>query len=523
MAVVILGVTACFLSTGIAEATSLTSPTGTVATPTIKAEAEGHVVLDNPITKIECASTVTGSITVHGNGKSASGPITSLSFTGCTEEWHVTVVLGGSLSVNGTTGTYNGDVLSTGATVETTRFGTTCRYSTNATTIGTLTGGTPATLDISASIPFHSGSVFCGSGATSWTGSFKVTSPSSLYVDPEVREPIPSTVTSPTGTVATPTIKAEAEGHVILDNPIAKIECASSGEGKVEGHGGGSPAGGLISTLAFTGCTDEWHVTVVSGGELTAEWASGYNGTVFSEGATVEATRFGITCRYKTEDTHIGTITGGEPATLHISGSIPKHSGSIFCGNNPTRWTGSYRVTSPSALYIDKEVVPGNTITSPTGTVATPTIKAESEGHVALDHPIAKIQCRWSFEGTVKSHEGEAAEVPLASLSTTGCTEEWHATTTVAGKLIITGTGGYNGTVTWSGGTVEMTRSGLTCRYKTENTDIGTLTGGSPATIDIEGKLPFHSGSPLCGEEAYSLTGSLKLTSPSSLYVDEAA
>jgi hypothetical protein len=65
-----------------------------------------------------------------------------------------------------------------------------------------------------------------------------------------------------------------------------------------------------------------------------------------------------------------------------------------------------------------------------------------------------------------------------------------------------------------------MTRSGTTCRYKSENTAIGTLTGGTPATIDIEGKLLPDGGSPLCGEELYPLTGSFKVTSPSSLFVD---
>ena len=166
-----------------ASADTATSPTGTTYTGTIHAESEGHAILHNPIAKIECPSTVHGHIEVHGAGKTVSGKITTLTFGPCTDEWHVTVVSAGSLSVHGVTGTENGDVFSTGATVEATRFGLTCRYTTNNTTIGTLTGGSPATLDINASIPFHSGSIFCGSGATAWTGAYKVTTPSSLYID----------------------------------------------------------------------------------------------------------------------------------------------------------------------------------------------------------------------------------------------------------------------------------------------------------------------------------------------------
>ena len=166
-----------------ASADTATSPTGTTYTSTLSATAEGHAILHNPIEKIECASSVSGPITGHGAGKPVTGTISSLTFTGCTNEWHVTVVSGGTLSANGITGTYNADVFSSGATVEATRFGITCRYSTNNTTIGTLTGGKTATLDISANIPFHSGSIFCGSGATAWTGSYIVNTPDELYID----------------------------------------------------------------------------------------------------------------------------------------------------------------------------------------------------------------------------------------------------------------------------------------------------------------------------------------------------
>jgi len=88
------------------------------------------------------------------------------------------------------------------------------------------------------------------------------------------------------------------------------------------------------------------------------------------------------------------------------------------------------------------------------------------------------------------------------------------------GSIFFHWTSGYNGTVTSSGMTVEKTRFGITCRYATSNTTIGTITGGSPATLDASGSLPFHSGSPLCGEGATTSTGSYKLTSPSTLLVD---
>jgi hypothetical protein len=169
---------------GTAAATTLTSPTGTVYTGTLKAQNEnGHATFHNPVARIECNVGLEGSIGQHGVGVTAAGNVSSLTFTNCTNSWHKTTNVGGTLEIH-STGGYNGTVTSTGATFTSTRFGIECRYVTNQTDIGTLTGGSPATIHIKASIPFHSGSTFCGSGATPLTGSIAVTSPTSLYVDP---------------------------------------------------------------------------------------------------------------------------------------------------------------------------------------------------------------------------------------------------------------------------------------------------------------------------------------------------
>jgi len=165
-----------------------------------------------------------------------------------------------------------------------------------------------------------------------------------------------TSITSPTGTVATPTIKAEKEGtHITLANPIATINCSSTIEGKVEGHGSESPATGKVSALSFAGCTNSWTVTTVATGELAVEWTSGYNGTVWSTGLTVHATRLGVTCNYATSATKLGTITGGTPATIHLEALIPVHSGSSgLCGTGTAKLEGSYKLTSPESLFVDE-------------------------------------------------------------------------------------------------------------------------------------------------------------------------
>jgi len=203
-------------------------------------------------------------------------------------------------------------------------------------------------------------------------------------------------ITAPEGTIATPTINAESVGYVVLDNPIADIACASAVEVKIEKHGKAVTAEGGIGTLSFSSCGNEWHVTVITPGVLELHWTAGARGTLTSTGATIEATRAGTSCFYKTEHTDIGSITAGSPARFHIEAKIPFHRGSGLCGEGATTWTGTYRVTSPSSLYVDDSSEnPSSQLTSPTGTIATPTIKAESEGHLALDHPLASFECQW--------------------------------------------------------------------------------------------------------------------------------
>ena len=164
--------------------------------------------------------------------------------------------------------------------------------------------------------------------------------------------------TSPAGTIYTGKLHASSGKHVVIDNPVAKIECNSTLEGAVEVPGGGEPVAIPITSLTFTGCTNSWTATVNSPGKLRLHSIAGSNNaTVTWSGATVTFTRFTVTCRYKTEATHIGTLTGsnttGGTATLDLSGGLPFHSGGELCGTGPTSFTGSYSVGTPDYLDVD--------------------------------------------------------------------------------------------------------------------------------------------------------------------------
>lgn len=150
------------------------------------------------------------------------------------------------------------------------------------------------------------------------------------------------------GAAATPTLHVASEGHIVLLNPIAKIECGLTAEGKIESHGPGVAVKGDISKLEFPGCTNSWHVTTEKAGFLEAHYTSGHNGILVSSGLLVKTTRFGIvSCNYETNNTTLGTVTGGEPATLHVAASVPLAAGSSgLCGSGSTELEGSVAFTS---------------------------------------------------------------------------------------------------------------------------------------------------------------------------------
>jgi hypothetical protein len=164
-----------------------------------------------------------------------------------------------------------------------------------------------------------------------------------------------TTLTSPAGTLYTGEIQTASQGHTKLHHPMVVVECNSKLDGVMESHGSGVTATGKVTKFTFESCTNSWHKTTAVLGALEVHHISGTsNGTVTSHGTTITTTRFGVICNYLTFNTHVGTLTGGSPAILHIEGQIPVHSGSsAFCGTAPIQWTGSYKVNVPTSLFVD--------------------------------------------------------------------------------------------------------------------------------------------------------------------------
>jgi hypothetical protein len=148
-----------------------------------KIESTGtNAVLKAGFATITCGhSEVDGKVeNAGGVGVPVSGAINRLTFTECNAT--VNVLKRGELIVHHIAGSDDGTVTSKGAEVTVSTAGTSCTYGTpNATHIGVLTGGSPATLHASASLTRIAGGFLCANPAT-WTATYTVSTPNPAHI-----------------------------------------------------------------------------------------------------------------------------------------------------------------------------------------------------------------------------------------------------------------------------------------------------------------------------------------------------
>ncbi|MGN6276246.1 MAG: hypothetical protein ACTHNP_10010 [Solirubrobacterales bacterium] len=157
-----------------------TYPKGTEIVASL--EKETTAILRNTESSIvdTCTGSETKGKTENESGTSVSGPISSLTFTGCSNP--TSVLKNGSLSVTNISGTNNGTVTAKESEVTISVFGTTCTFGAGGgTTLGTLTGGAMATMDIKAVVNLVAGSFLCPKTAV-WEAKYTVTKPEPLFV-----------------------------------------------------------------------------------------------------------------------------------------------------------------------------------------------------------------------------------------------------------------------------------------------------------------------------------------------------
>ena len=182
---ILVAAAALSASAGTASAAIFTSPANTVYTSTIKAELEGTTSLHLPASgvTITCQkSTLETKVERHGKDITAGGNISGLTISDCGTNNSVAVKKNGALEYHTTTIGSATITWSGGEVTAELSFGFSCTFTTSNTDIGTITGGTPATIDVSYKVPRTGDSFLCGTTGE-WTGSYKVVSPSTLLVD----------------------------------------------------------------------------------------------------------------------------------------------------------------------------------------------------------------------------------------------------------------------------------------------------------------------------------------------------
>lgn len=148
---------------------------------------------------------------------------------------------------------------------------------------------------------------------------------------------------------------ASAEASIKFSGPFG-ITIATCTESTVTGtqNNNGGPGEAVTSTLTsltFGGCNRP--ITVVSPGTGSLQWIAGTdNGTLFTSGTTVLVHEipapFPSTCAYVTNNTLIGTATGGKPGTLDLSATITTETEG--CPNGIL--SGQYVATEPTAAWV---------------------------------------------------------------------------------------------------------------------------------------------------------------------------
>jgi hypothetical protein len=134
-------------------------------------------------------------------------------------------------------------------------------------------------------------------------------------------------------------------GFVTLECSHSEFDLKTSNQGSAT-----ETVEGNINTLVYSSCNAT--TNVLKKGILIFHYTSGSNATVTSHGTEVTYAWGSTSCTYGTPTaTSIGTLTGGSPAVLNASMSMPRIAGGFLCAN-PASWTATYTFTTPNPLEV---------------------------------------------------------------------------------------------------------------------------------------------------------------------------
>jgi hypothetical protein len=161
-------------------------PSGTTIDASVESGTKATLETLGGLIRDECSeSTVKGSTTTTGSSsETIKGTVetANLSFGGCTAT--TDVLEGGELEVHWIAGTDNGTLTAKKFQVTVVIGGESCIYGTGTTgtDLGTVTGGSMATIDVSATVTKQAGSGANCTSTSNWTAKYTVTSPEPLTI-----------------------------------------------------------------------------------------------------------------------------------------------------------------------------------------------------------------------------------------------------------------------------------------------------------------------------------------------------
>jgi hypothetical protein len=155
-------------------------PANTVITTTL----EGSSTVKNGSTTLSSCTGGKFTSTIVNAGSSTStvtGSNTTVDLESCTSSIHTENL--GSFEIHHISGTADGTVTTSGMVIGNTVFGTNCLYETGSgKDLGTLSGGSPASLSINASLNESEPRKFICPDTATWTAKWIATSPKPLYM-----------------------------------------------------------------------------------------------------------------------------------------------------------------------------------------------------------------------------------------------------------------------------------------------------------------------------------------------------
>ena len=191
---------------------------------TSECTSDGGPVINASLTKASKISNTEGSVldectsgtlvgapsNIGSSTETVSGPIGELTWASCTKT--TDTISSGELEIHWISGTDNGTVTGKNNSVTALISGVSCTYGTGTgTDLGTLEGGSPATINVSAVLAKTAGGFLCPA-SVKWTATYSVTSPQPLDVGENAAAAAPAiTVLNTGGVEKTNTNRCEFE------------------------------------------------------------------------------------------------------------------------------------------------------------------------------------------------------------------------------------------------------------------------------------------------------------------------